>query len=156
MCIRDSFDGDGIDDDTDLDDDNDGITDELEGGALTDTDNDGVPNRLDLDSDNDGCNDVIEAGYSDDDKDGIPGNGDYSYTSEGLVVGIVYKGADDLDDLDGNGTKDYLERGTSVVKTLDPSDANIVNNYTKVTFTGGGATSGNLGTIVYKLSLIHI
>ena len=150
LVANNDFDGDGIDDDTDKDDDNDGITDEIEGGALTDSDNDGVPNRLDLDSDNDGCNDVIEAGYSDDDKDGIPGDADYSYTSEGLVVGIVYKGADDLDDLDGNGTKDYLERGTSLSKTADPSDANITDNYTKVTFTGSGATSGNIGTIVYK------
>ena len=150
LVANNDFDGDGIDDDTDLDDDNDGITDELEGGALTDTDNDGVPNRLDLDSDNDGCNDVIEAGYSDDDKDGVPGDAPYTYTTDGLVVGVTYKGADDIDDLDGNGTKDYLDKGASVVKTLDPSDANIVNNYTKVTFTGGGATSGNLGTIVYK------
>ena len=134
VCSSDlnNIDGDGIDDDTDKDDDNDGITDEIEGGALTDTDGDGVPNRLDLDSDNDGCNDVIEAGYTDDDKDGIPGDADYSYTSEGLVIGIVYKGADDLDDLDGNGTKDYLERGTSLSKTADPSDANITDNYTKV------------------------
>ena len=66
-------DGDGVPDADDKDDDNDGITDVLEGGDVLDTDGDGKPNRLDLDSDNDGCNDVEEAGYVDGDSDGIVG-----------------------------------------------------------------------------------
>ena len=53
-------DGDGIFDGCDLDDDNDGILDTVEGNV--DTDGDGIPNRLDLDSDGDGCSDAVEGG----------------------------------------------------------------------------------------------
>ena len=52
-------DGDGIDDVTDMDDDNDTIPDTSEGTG--DTDGDGVPDCLDADSDNDGIPDLIEA-----------------------------------------------------------------------------------------------
>ncbi|WP_038033329.1 Ig-like domain-containing protein [Thermopetrobacter sp. TC1] len=61
-------DGDGVDDVTDLDDDNDGILDTVENGEVTydtgsdDLDGDGLPNRLDVDSDGDGIADFIEAG----------------------------------------------------------------------------------------------
>jgi len=57
------YDGDGIPDITDLDDDNDGIPDAIEGAG--DTDGDGIPNRLDLDSDNDGIYDIVESGQID-------------------------------------------------------------------------------------------
>ena len=50
---------DGIPDALDLDDDNDGIADAVEGTG--DADNDGVPNSCDLDSDNDGLPDALEA-----------------------------------------------------------------------------------------------
>ncbi|ACY17302.1 OmpA/MotB domain protein [Haliangium ochraceum DSM 14365] len=50
-------------DDGDVDDDNDGLRDEDEGGATADDDGDGVPNRKDLDSDNDGLSDAVEAGH---------------------------------------------------------------------------------------------
>jgi hypothetical protein len=53
-------DGDGIADICDLDDDNDGILDTIEGTG--DADNDNIPNSLDTDSDNDGCPDAIEGG----------------------------------------------------------------------------------------------
>lgn len=53
-------DGDGITDNIDFDDDNDGISDTTEG--ITDTDGDGIINSLDLDSDNDGIGDIIEEG----------------------------------------------------------------------------------------------
>ena len=58
-------DKDGIPDDIDVDDDNDGILDVVEGKG--DTDGDGIPNYFDLDSDGDGCFDVTEAGFIDDD-----------------------------------------------------------------------------------------
>ncbi|MEZ4910139.1 MAG: discoidin domain-containing protein [Saprospiraceae bacterium] len=60
-------DGDGIADNVDLDDDNDGILDTVENGQCSpstescDTDGDGIPNRLDLDSDNDGILDLVES-----------------------------------------------------------------------------------------------
>ncbi|HEY9116429.1 MAG TPA: hypothetical protein VIN11_01315, partial [Roseivirga sp.] len=53
----------------DLDDDNDGILDTVE-GENTDTDGDGIMNSLDLDSDDDGIPDIIEAGGIDIDFDG--------------------------------------------------------------------------------------
>ena len=62
-------DKDGIIDIIDLDDDNDGILDSIEGGG--DTDGDGIPDWFDLDSDGDGCKDVEEAGFEDLDGDGL-------------------------------------------------------------------------------------
>lgn len=53
-------DSDGITDNLDLDDDNDGISDTIEG--IADADGDGIINSLDLDSDNDGIGDIIEEG----------------------------------------------------------------------------------------------
>ncbi|MBL0213438.1 MAG: OmpA family protein [Myxococcales bacterium] len=55
------LDSDGVSDSIDLDDDNDGIPDSVEGGV--DTDGDGVTDDHDLDSDNDGLPDVAEAGH---------------------------------------------------------------------------------------------
>ncbi|TKB98149.1 beta strand repeat-containing protein [Pedobacter cryotolerans] len=55
-------DGDGVADNCDFDDDNDGILDTAEGTG--DTDLDGIPNRLDLDSDGDGCSDAVEGAGS--------------------------------------------------------------------------------------------
>lgn len=64
-------DDDGVANDVDIDDDNDGILDTVEDANLdndnnpltnpTDTDSDGIPNHLDLDSDGDGIPDNIEA-----------------------------------------------------------------------------------------------
>ncbi len=63
-------DGDGVSDEADLDDDNDGLTDVVEGDGVTDTDGDGTPDSRDLDSDDDGLPDVVEAGH-----DQADGNG---------------------------------------------------------------------------------
>ena len=67
-------DGDSIPAVTDIDDDNDGIPDALEGNGVTDTDGDGIVECLDLDSDNDGIFDLHESGANvtvlDSDNDG--------------------------------------------------------------------------------------
>jgi hypothetical protein len=63
------FDQDGIADANDMDDDNDGIPDEIE--TTADIDKDHVPNHQDRDSDGDGINDLIEALGVDKDGDGI-------------------------------------------------------------------------------------
>ncbi len=144
IVATEDFDGDGVGDADDVDDDNDGITDILEGD--TDTDGDGIPNRLDLDSDNDGCNDVVEAGYIDGDNDGIVGVAPYDFTDEGKVKNQIYKTNATLDDLDVNGTKDFLEVGTDLSKTQDPTKVTTIE-YAKVTFTGNGATVDNKVTI---------
>ena len=146
IVATEDFDGDGVGDADDVDDDNDGITDTLEGD--TDTDGDGIPNRLDLDSDNDGCNDVVEAGYIDGDNDGIVGVAPYDFTDDGKVKNQTYKTNATLDDLDVNGTKDFLEVGTDLSKTQDPTKVTTIE-YAKVTFTGNGATVDNKGTITY-------
>ena len=87
-CIPD-FDEDGILNDDDLDDDNDGILDTIEqnGNLDRDTDSDGYPDHQDLDSDNDGCFDVIEAGFTDNDQNGTLGNLPDSVDSIGLIIG---------------------------------------------------------------------
>ena len=110
-------DADNFPDYLDLDADNDGINDVVEGGNVDqdndgqidftvnefgqfvnagqilttsfpkDNDNDGVPNFHDLDSDNDGLNDVLEGGSQDPDNDGIVGTGNPATNSDGQVVG---------------------------------------------------------------------
>ncbi|WP_319501519.1 T9SS type A sorting domain-containing protein [uncultured Draconibacterium sp.] len=57
--IIENADLDGIPNYADLDNDNDGLPDYLDGVGL-DTDNDGIPNNLDIDSDNDGITDNVE------------------------------------------------------------------------------------------------
>src|SRR5690606_17198276 len=87
-CIPD-FDKDGILDDDDLDDDNDGILDTVEqnGDVNRDSDSDGFPDHQDLDSDNDGCFDVIEAGFTDSDGNGTLGSLPDSVDGNGLITG---------------------------------------------------------------------
>ena len=69
-------DKDGLNDDEDLDDDNDGILDIFENAQCApssescDTDGDGIINRFDLDSDGDGISDVLESDGKDSDNDG--------------------------------------------------------------------------------------
>jgi len=84
-------DGDGINDDVDLDDDNDGIPDTVEGTG--DTDGDGIIDALDLDSDNDGVPDIVEAGGTD-----VDGDGHIDYPTPGDPTSMVDTNNDGLDD----------------------------------------------------------
>jgi gliding motility-associated-like protein/uncharacterized repeat protein (TIGR01451 family) len=114
------WDGDGICDAVDLDDDNDGIPDLEEGDA--DTDGDGIPDSLDLDSDNDGIPDVIEAGGTDDDGDGII-DGFEDLDGDGLDDATALDPLENPDsdgdgvvdahdlDADNDGTPDVIEAG---------------------------------------------
>ena len=79
-------DGDGIADPADLDLDNDGIPNDLDGSD--DADGDGLPNLADLDSDGDGVSDLVEAGGTDANGDGL---------------------ADNFVDVNGNGLTDQYE-----------------------------------------------
>lgn len=87
-CIPD-FDKDGVLNDKDLDDDNDGILDIVEQNGILnrDTDGDGHPDFQDLDSDNDGCFDVIESGFTDNDNNGTLGITPDTVDSNGLITG---------------------------------------------------------------------
>lgn len=91
---------DGIPDNTDIDDDNDGILDTDESG---DTDGDGIDDSLDLDSDNDGIPDIIEAG-------GVDANND------GRV--------DDDTDTDNDGWADTFDSDNGGTALIDPDTDN--------------------------------
>jgi len=108
-------DGDGIPNTIDIDDDNDGIIDGVEGivdadgdgfadANSTDTDNDGTPDGYDLDSDNDGILDIVE-----------------SHVDLDLInsLDIVANGAIDITvPVGANGLADILE--TSVDSAIHP------------------------------------
>ena len=116
---NDDGDGDGVSDAQDLDADNDGIPDSLEGKGLVDSDGDGVPDSRDLDSDNDGLFDLIEAGIADAstlDADGDGRiDGDRPVGHNGLAD-AVETGPDSggidytLADTDGDGRADFRDR----------------------------------------------
>ncbi|HBL75667.1 MAG TPA: hypothetical protein DD458_10605, partial [Prolixibacteraceae bacterium] len=95
---------DGIDDRTDMDDDNDGITDATEGNGSSDKDSDGVPDSQDIDSDNDGILDNTEA--QDESQSvslsGADANGD------GLDDAYQPSGLSPVD-ADADGIPDYLD-----------------------------------------------
>ncbi|MCB0116982.1 MAG: hypothetical protein KDD84_22940, partial [Caldilineaceae bacterium] len=113
-------DGDGVGDATDLDDDNDGLTDAQEGDGAVDSDGDGTPDSQDLDSDDDGENDVIEAGGSDPDNDGVIGTGPITDTDgDGLADAVdTDDGGSPLTptDTDGDGAPDFQE---SIIEDAD-------------------------------------
>jgi len=103
-------DGDGLVGIYDLDQDGDGISDELEGNGDRDTDGDGIPDNLDLDSDQDGICDVIEVGLPatddchiadtrDDNGNGLADSVDPDAGGTALVPR----------DTDGDGVPDYLD-----------------------------------------------
>ncbi len=105
------FDNDGVTNDNDLDDDNDGILDTVEqsGDLDRDSDEDGSPDHRDLDSDNDGCFDVIEAGFFDEDENGTLGEAPVQVDANGLVIG-VNDGYTEPHDDDSNGVFDFQEK----------------------------------------------
>jgi gliding motility-associated-like protein len=148
------YDGDGVYDPEDIDDDGDGILDTTEDANLdgdwnpatnpTDTDGDGVPDYLDLDSDNDGILDNLESQnfHTYKPKSGIDsdGNGlDDAYESHpGSGEGIVLNDRDydgipnQLDiDTDGDGIPDNVEAQTTAGYVAPSNDdtATYIGNY---------------------------
>ncbi|MGL4598632.1 MAG: hypothetical protein ACRCYO_14035, partial [Bacteroidia bacterium] len=130
-------DGDGVNDNLDPDDDNDGILDVVEGTG--DTDGDNIPNNEDLDSDNDGIPDVVEAGGTDPDGNGLPGTG--AVLADADADGIpnlfdVNSGNGPLTptDFDGDGNPNYLD--------LDSDDDGIAD-----VVEAGGSDPDNNGQI---------
>ncbi len=99
---------DGVTDEYDLDNDNDGILDIDEGEGLVDSDLDGIPNNLDIDSDNDGITDItewqLEGSYvgptgNDSNNDG------WDDSFDGTAGGEYYE----LTDTDDDGIPDYID-----------------------------------------------
>lgn len=115
-------DSDGINNLNDLDDDNDGITDETE--LLTasnngDTDLDGIPDTEDLDSDNDGIFDVIENLGQDLDGNGTIGSGEITDTNG--------NGLEDSIEPDGMPADDYDEDGIPNFQDLDSDNDTLLD-----------------------------
>ncbi len=113
QCVFPDSDGDGVSDDVDLDDDNDGVPDTVEGGGAdpsADTDGDGVPDYLDpdavgcADSDGDGRCDGLPRSM-DLDGDGVPNHLDLDADGDGLVD-LVEAGGEDAD---GDGRVDGFQ-----------------------------------------------
>jgi hypothetical protein len=135
-------DGDGLVDTVDLDDDNDGILDSVEGSESVDTDADGVPDSLDLDSDNDGLFDLVESGAA---------SGGLDSDNDGRIDSAHAVGA--------NGIANVLETSTdsgSVNYPLLDSDSDGVANFRDLDSDGdglydlleaGGTDSNNDGRI---------
>ena len=108
LTIADDWDCDGVPDAIDIDDDDDGILDVIEGDREIDSDGDGVPDSLDIDSDNDGITDNVEGQAEgeyrpplaiDSDHDGW----DDQYDPDS--GGIPFENAD----TDNDGDPDYLD-----------------------------------------------
>ena len=77
-------DKDGIADNQDNDDDNDGILDVNEVGKANDHDNDGIADAQDQDDDNDGISDINDSKPFDHDNDGISDSQDQDDDNDGI------------------------------------------------------------------------
>ncbi|MBK9490354.1 MAG: hypothetical protein IPO07_17420 [Haliscomenobacter sp.] len=120
-CFADT-DADGVTDNVDIDDDNDGILDTVEDAAAN-GDTDGIKNSLDLDSDNDGIPDNIEAqttlGYV------VPSGSD----SDGDGLDNAYEGAGNAGltpvNTDGTDGPDYLDTNADNEDGLDAAESGL-------------------------------
>ncbi len=102
------------DDTSDMDTDQDGIPNHIEGPG--DADGDGVPNWWDHDSDGDGIEDS-EEGTADPDGDGIPAFLDTDSDGDG-----VDDADESTDDTDGDGLPDFLDEDSDNDGLLDGED----------------------------------
>ena len=138
-------DADGVANINDLDDDNDGISDVLEGNM--DTDNDGLINSLDTDSDADGINDSVE-GVTDTDTDGTPDYIDTDSDADG--IGDASEG---VVDSDTDGVADYRDTDSDadgipdVVEGVTDSDTDSVPDYRDLDSDGDGILDSVEGSI---------
>lgn len=113
---------DGVNNLNDLDDDNDGITDETENLTASndgDTDLDGIFDTEDLDSDNDGIFDVIENLGQDPDGNGTIG--------EGPITDANNNGLEDSIEPDGMPADDFDEDGTPNFQDLDSDNDSVID-----------------------------
>ncbi|NMH65501.1 PQQ-binding-like beta-propeller repeat protein [Shewanella salipaludis] len=120
--VKPDFDKDGIPDDIDTDDDNDGVLDvddrfPFDAAESADTDNDGIGNNADTDDDNDGVLDVDDAFPLDEsesldtDNDGIGNNADTDDDNDGVldVDDAFPLDATESADSDGDGVGDNAD-----------------------------------------------
>ncbi|WP_139955909.1 ice-binding family protein [Flavicella sediminum] len=143
-------DGDGIYNDADIDDDNDGILDTIE--DCIDLDGDGVTNELDLDADNDGIPDNIEAQSTknygiptgiDSDDDGL--DDAYDATPNGSSdgtgsIGIVPLNTDENATVGADITPDYLDLDADGDGVFD-----VIESGSGLPENGNGVSTGTFG-----------
>jgi uncharacterized repeat protein (TIGR01451 family) len=120
-------DNDGVEDEIDIDDDDDGILDVDEGDGEVDTDGDGHPDSLDIDSDNDGIVDNVESQGEDSyipptgqDSDGDGLDDAYDPDAGGEYIVPV--------DTDGDTTPDYLDLDSDDDGVPDPIEGHDANH----------------------------
>ncbi|HBS27734.1 MAG TPA: hypothetical protein DD827_11545, partial [Gammaproteobacteria bacterium] len=137
------FDQDGIPDSVDIDDDNDGILDTVEGNL--DFDGDGNINSKDLDADGDGINDLEESGLNEAAQTALDSNNDgeidstQAFGDNGLADNIEtnpesgtpdYAGDGSVTspvDTDGDTHKDFLDLDSDNDGILDVIEAGLVD-----------------------------
>ncbi len=134
---------DGIPNYIDLDSDNDGILDSIEGNG--DTDGDNMSNYIDLDSDNDGCSDADEAyntvtadnndgnEYSDVD-DAMFEDGSGKIRSDGRVVTAPYTSPINNKYLDGEANISICNLVPDYIPTLYSGNTNVLRNSEEIDF----------------------
>ncbi len=118
------FDGDGVDNDDDIDDDNDGILDAKELEVESDTDSDGIPNNFDLDSDGDGCFDILEA-----DVTGVTADGSFTDSlviASGFTTGVGANGFANA--LETSNESDVYDGTYTYDKAIDDQEKACINN----------------------------
>ncbi len=113
-------DGDGVSDLVDVDDDNDGILDIIEG--TTDTDLDTIPNYLDLDSDGDGCPDAVEGG-------------------DAIIQPVLLTSTMDGGNVGTPSEQSIQENLTGVITSADPVADGIVDSTGSVTLVDGNTVA---------------
>lgn len=144
LYITADTDNDGLADNIDVDDDNDGVTDVNESGGVdpnTDADNDGIPNYIDTnypgfsDTNNDGINDKLDL-----DKDGIINAYDIDSDNDGITDFVEAGGVDangdgkmdgSFTDTNGNGLADVYDAsaGGALISNNDTDGDGIVNAF---------------------------
>ncbi len=122
-----------------VDENNDGVIDYTL--ANSDSDAADLYDFLVLDADGDGCNDVIEAGFSDSDNDGMLGSAPVTVTASGVVQG--QGGYGEPTDGDASGDYDYIEAGTLVPITTQPTNQFVAEGGT-ATFVVVAATDSGI------------
>ena len=146
------FDLDGVADHYDLDDDNDGITDEIE--TTADLDGDNIPNNLDRDSEGDGIPDLIEATGVDKDGDGIIDpwdewednnhNGLHDEYEEEPLVEVEFS----------NGKMQWKSRHHFAEITLDQDNDGIPNFWDKDSDNDGVGDTKEVGNRYFKSEIV--
>ena len=141
-------DGDGIEGSADLDSDNDGVLDSVEGDIYADADADNIPNYLDADfagytdSNGDGVNDNFDT-----DLDGIPDALDVDSDNDG-IPDMVENGLTDSNNdgtLDeGAGITDTFENGVADLYDVNCDGNPVVNTgYAESVFSESGVNGAN-------------